>query len=1120
MNHDEFIRSSAGQVPAQQSAVLDSVSIPENAATLTHEAINKLIRKLHANQLSLENETASLKKKLDELTAAREHFANLYQSLPVGYCSVLRSGELIESNEAISIALGIAQGELASKSILEFVHNESRGVFQEWLNQLEPGTIATCELRLLRSEGQTFWAKLTGKATNLLDGRSCVYLAVTDISDQKAAEKSQWSTAERLELVLDATRDGIWDWNIHTNEVYFSPQWERLLGYGVKECAPNVLFFFNLVHPDDLERLLQAQEQCLAGQIQWKQLEVRLRMKSGDYKWFLDRGQVAERDAAGRPTRMCGTITEITSEKHDRDRIKENERRLRESQSIARLGSFHWNAKTDHVTWSDQLYRIYGKDPRSFVPSFENYIACIHPEDRERVAKELQSVMSTLGEFDHEYRGVPRDDGVCWVHARGRAIVGEDGEFLGLEGTCQDTTERKRAELERIEALDRLEKIASRVPGMVYEFRRRPDGKTSFPYASDGMRKIFRVRPGEVVESGSKIFACIHPDDLATLDLSIQKSAMDMTLWSLEFRLKFPDGTERWVSGNSVPTLEPDGSTLWHGYLADITDRKNSELANRVSEAKFRAIIDASPVPMAIVDENEIVYYLNPAFVNTFGYDARSIPNLDTWRQLAYPDTDYRNWVVEIWKQHLDEARVSGKNFAPIELFVRCSNGLMKLVMAGATPILGDFAGLNLFLVQDITERKQAEQNLIEAHAAAEAASRAKSSFLANMSHEIRTPLTAMLGFADILGDSELAPQSVEQRKNILETIKRAGNHLLTIINDILDLSKIEANKMTVEVVETSLIGLLVEVETLMSSKASGKGVRLSVSFANRLPERIQSDPTRMRQILLNLVGNSTKFTEAGSIDIRAGVQEDHRINWLYIDIEDTGLGMTREQTERLFTPFGQGDNSMTRTHGGTGLGLSLSRRLAKMMGGDIQLKHSVLGSGSCFRIVLPLIAAEHCDWYENYETAKRKLACGAAEAKPSSTKQVLKGRILLAEDGIDNQRLIAFHLRTAGAHVETADNGRIALDIFEKAEAEGNPFDLLVSDMQMPEMDGYTLARTLRDRGATLPIVALTANAMSDDKEKCLQAGCDDYSTKPINKPALLKLCETWLASARIQPP
>jgi CheY-like chemotaxis protein len=223
-------------------------------------------------------------------------------------------------------------------------------------------------------------------------------------------------------------------------------------------------------------------------------------------------------------------------------------------------------------------------------------------------------------------------------------------------------------------------------------------------------------------------------------------------------------------------------------------------------------------------------------------------------------------------------------------------------------------------------------------------------------------------------------------------------------------------------------------------------------------------------------------------------------------------MGMSGEQTERVFLPFGQGDNSMTRIHGGTGLGLSLSRRFARMMGGDVQLLHTEVGRGSCFRMQVPLEPVADAKWFVSLEQYKISLKNATVAEPPAKTKIKLLGRILLAEDGIDNQRLIAFHLRSAGATVETADNGRIALEMIERQEAAGMPFDLLVSDMQMPEMDGYSLARSLREAGSTLPILALTANAMSDDELKCIDAGCDDYTTKPISKSLLLSKCAAWL--------
>ncbi len=393
------------------------------------------------------------------------------------------------------------------------------------------------------------------------------------------------------------------------------------------------------------------------------------------------------------------------------------------------------------------------------------------------------------------------------------------------------------------------------------------------------------------------------------------------------------------------------------------------------------------------------------------------------------------------------------------------------------------------------------------ARAAAERANRAKSTFLANMSHEIRTPLTAILGYADLLREEGNASPAPEQRAQMIDTIRSAGQHLLTVINDILDLSRIEADKIIIERIETPLTDMLGEIESLMRARAVAKGITLTTRLASPVPDRIMSDPTRLRQILMNLVGNAVKFTESGGVTVTADVADLDGRPRLVIDVEDTGIGMTREQAERLFNAFSQADETTTRKYGGTGLGLVICRRLANLMGGDVKLQRTEPGKGSCFRVVLPLEPAPGSAMVTRLDEKTAPRAAAAPQAMVT-----LRGRILLVEDGVDNQRLISFHLRKAGAEVAVADNGKIALDMIDRAQAEGRPFDLLLTDMQMPEIDGYTLARTLRDRGNTLPIIALTAHAMAEDREKCLAAGCNDFATKPIDRSALLAMCAAWM--------
>lgn len=398
-------------------------------------------------------------------------------------------------------------------------------------------------------------------------------------------------------------------------------------------------------------------------------------------------------------------------------------------------------------------------------------------------------------------------------------------------------------------------------------------------------------------------------------------------------------------------------------------------------------------------------------------------------------------------------------------------------------------------------------RELAEAKAVADSACQAKSEFLANMSHEIRTPLTAVLGYCDILRDDGIIERAPPRRIQTIATIRRAGEHLMTVINDILDLSKIEAGKLQTEKIETNLPRVLLEVDSLVRPRVANKRVDLRLRLESSIPERIISDPTRLRQILLNLAGNAVKFTEQGFIEIRIRTRQQNGQNSLAIEVQDTGAGMTPEKSQMLFNPFTQADASVTRSHGGTGLGLTISRRLARMMGGDVWLDFSAPGQGTRFAFEMPLFMAP--------DTLHVSDLSSCTLERPDSsvaTSITLSGRILLAEDGEDNQNLISLYLRKAGAEVDVADNGRIALEMLQAAATENRPYDLLVSDMQMPEMDGYTLAKTLRADGDEIPIIALTAHAMAEDRIRCLNAGCDDYATKPINKNELIASCAKWM--------
>jgi len=407
---------------------------------------------------------------------------------------------------------------------------------------------------------------------------------------------------------------------------------------------------------------------------------------------------------------------------------------------------------------------------------------------------------------------------------------------------------------------------------------------------------------------------------------------------------------------------------------------------------------------------------------------------------------------------------------------------------------------------------KQTE-DLAMAREVAEAANRAKDTFLASMSHELRTPLTAIMGFAEELVEDN---QSEEDRKEAANAVLANSRHLLALINDLLDLSRIEAGKLQIEQRPVAPAEIVMSVCKLLKAGARQKGLKMIADCDTHVPTAIMSDPTRLNQILLNLVGNAVKFTEAGKVSVtmtlveessEPGESDEPMIEFM---IADTGIGMTEEQMEKLFQPFVQAEASTARRFGGTGLGLVISKHLANLLGGDITVT-SKSGRGSVFTVRLPARPAPGA----NLKSSGLNIDPDLTAAAPVH----LSGRVLLAEDVRTNRLLIEKILHKAGLEVTTAENGAEALGLALGAETDGKPFDLVLMDMQMPVMDGYEATEKLRHQKYKRPIIALTAHAMSEELERCLQVGCDEYASKPVNRQALLELLGKHLPATATGP-
>jgi signal transduction histidine kinase/ActR/RegA family two-component response regulator len=589
-------------------------------------------------------------------------------------------------------------------------------------------------------------------------------------------------------------------------------------------------------------------------------------------------------------------------------------------------------------------------------------------------------------------------------------------------------------------------------------------------------------------------------------------------VWRGEVCNRAKDGSIYWVDSTIVPQLGEDGKPERYVSLRfDITDRKNGEDELLRANAKNRLLamaMERSPGATVMTDLDGKVRFANSAartLDRSFNHELQvgspamlfyegRIP-VATHQKIIkdVTDGDVFNEIVEVQTQPLDHS-TSLKHGEE-----RADSRWLNVTASSLTDETGQIDGM-LIAKQDVTDQVSSARDLKIAKEMAESSSRAKSEFLANMSHEIRTPMTAILGYADLLESDESAASTSSQTSGAIRTIRSNANHLLTIINDILDMSKIDAGKMTVEHIDTNPIQIIDETVSLLQHRANGKGLKLRVLHDDLLPERIKSDPTRLRQILMNLVGNAIKFTEMGEIILNTSVDVENQR--LLIRVIDTGIGMDPEQCERIsrFDAFSQADGSMARHFGGTGLGLRISNSFAMLLGGGVTVE-SEIGKGSSFTTTIstgdlsgvPMITpgGQPSPTNDPLPTKARK---------PNASLLPLEGlRILLAEDGPDNQRLIAFHLKKAGAQVEVADNGRIAM---ERVQRDRDSFDVVFMDMQMPVLDGYAATRMLRKREIRTPIIALTAHAMEDDRKRCLDAGCDDYLAKPVNRSKLIRLC------------
>lgn len=682
----------------------------------------------------------------------------------------------------------------------------------------------------------------------------------------------------------------------------------------------------------------------------------------------------------------------------------------------------------------------------------------------------------------------------------------------------QAINEISLANLARDEARDLLQKISKRVPGMVYQYHLRVDGSSNFPYASEAIREIYRVSPEQAAQNAAHVFAVIHPDDHDEVLISLQQSAADITPWVHEYRVRFENGTVRWLLGNSLSHREPDGSTLWHGFITDITERKNTEALLAEKSQLLSTVLANSRVGIIFERERQHVW-ANRHMSEMFGYTLEDMAQESS--RLFYPSQQsYEDFASAAFPALLRDGHFT----TPWEM--RCQGGDLRWMnLSGTSVDRHDLRAGTIWVFEDISQQRRTQAKLVVANHElmlqnnerekqaselmvardeAESANLAKSRFLATMSHEIRTPMNAVLGMAQVLMQPNISELN---RLDYASTILKSGQALMALLNDILDLSKIEAGKVDLEAIALTPAKIICETKSLFDQSAIAKGLKIDADSAG--PEsHYLGDPNRLRQMLANLVGNAIKFTRQGTIRIQASeIACSAHAATLEFSVSDSGIGIAKDKQAQLFQTFSQADNATTRRYGGTGLGLSIVRTLALAMGGEVGVASEAgVGSRFWFRVRVERLPD---DATLLPAQAGVSLTPDAHAAPPQ-----LSGRVLVIEDEPINQAVMRVMLERLGLEVTLANDGQQALETLKS----GEPMQLILTDLHMPVMDGYSAAQYIREWEAQTgrvrcPIIAVSADAFAGVRSFCLAAGMDEVLSKPVRQ------VDLWSALAKRLP-
>lgn len=715
------------------------------------------------------------------------------------------------------------------------------------------------------------------------------------------------------------------------------------------------------------------------------------------------------------------------------------------------------------------------------------------PEDRDRAGEDYAVLVA--GEADEillHQRFMRADGDLRNVESRIVALRAPDGQFIGTSGNIRDITEAKNAMDSLAESEKRFQTLANLSPAGI--FRTAIDG--SCTYVNDAWLRFAGLKHEEALGDGWS--SAIHTDDLDWLIQAWGSAVAKAESFDREFRFRHADGQVTPVKVVAGPEVDDHGNVT--GYIGVVLDFSNVVAARAALErerSRFKYLADNATDTIIAVGLDGICKYASPAFLELSGYSPDEVVGKVIDMPIHGEDLPRLQATYEqLFSGTIDQATVAYRMNHRQRGWLWHESKIRMVRDVGTGAPLETIAS-----VRDITDKKDLEINLRAARDEAESAVRAKSGFLANMSHEIRTPMNGVTGFAEMLLDTDLD----EKQRQYAELIAESGRSMVQLINDILDLSKIEAGQMLVSRDPIDLRHTIQGTLRLMRAAAEQKHLELSLQIDEQVGQTVFGDKLRIRQVLSNLIGNAIKFTDEGRITVDVGLSNTEEGAIVKVRVADTGIGIEPDRLGAIFDEFVQADSSTVRKYGGTGLGLAISRRLSQLMDGSLSVT-STPGEGSIFTFTFPYAEPVH-------QAAQQKAQNVLVYNKRTISKD--ERCILVAEDHDINQMLVTALIEKAGFRSELARNGLEAVSMVREAAARGTPFDLVLMDIQMPEMDGIEATKTLRQSGfapADLPIVALTANAYQTDIDVCLASGMQDHLAKPISLSDLTGALETWL--------